>query len=132
MLKEKRLFLEFLKDGKQLYTRIHAHIKKQTGTSAFPVRQELLNDGYIEEDGFSTRSDGRKISYYRLTKKKFVSKDQSEPFWEDGTAKSRGNAFDWQNFSQGIYSQGEIAAMENGRKWGVMSASKKILPRTSI
>ena len=134
MLKEKQIVIDYLKGGKQLYTRIYYHLKKFSDESALAVRDSLLSDGYIQEDGFYIRPDGKKINYYKLTKKKFVQPERKKNSfqWEDGTFKSRGNAFDWENFSKGIYSPGELAASEAGRKFGIMSASRKILPRVTL
>jgi hypothetical protein len=109
-------------------------MRNHSDIGALCVKNSLLADGYIKADGFYVRPDGRKITYYKLTNKKFVPVEAKtySAQWEDGTFKSRNNAFDWKNFSKGIYSAGEIAATEAGRKFGIMSASRRILPRVSI
>lgn len=136
MLKEKLFYLECLKDGKLKHKTIYERMKKSFDISATVVRDSLLEEGYIIDDGFILRNDGKRDFFYKLTGKQFAGQDspqKSDSFqWEDGSFKSRGNAFDWKNYAKGVYSQSELAAKENGRKWGVATASKKILPRVSI
>jgi hypothetical protein len=136
MLKEKLFYLDCLKDGKLKHNTIFGRMKKLFSTSATVVRDALLEEGYIIADGFTIRNDGKRDFFYKLTDKRFAGQDQPQKAdsfqWEDGSFKSKGNAFDWKNYAKGVYTQSELAAKENGRKWGVATASKKILPRVSI
>jgi hypothetical protein len=136
MLKEKIFYLECLKNGKMKHSTIYNRMRDVYPTSATTIRDILLADGYIEQCGFVTRHDGKKDYLYRLTKKKFSEKEKKQAeesyTWDDGTFKSRGNAFDWRSYARGVFSQSELAATENGRKWGVATASKQILPRVTI
>lgn len=136
MNKEKQFYLSCLKDGKKRHDHIYSQMKTRFDISATVIRDILLQEGYIREAGFITRKDGKRMVFYELTGKEFTSKPAKkmidENFWEDGSPKSRGNAFDWRNFSRGIYTQSELAAVESGRRWGINTASKQILPRWSI
>ena len=73
---------------------------------------------------------------YELTGKKFTIKEESyDPYnktWDDGTPKSLNNAFNWKSYARGLSSQSELAAQESGRKFGMSTASKQILPRVTI
>lgn len=135
MNKEKQFYLDCLKDGKQRHDRISARMKGRFETSATIVRDALLADGHIREAGFVCRNDGKKIYLYEMTGKKFEVKQntkKSDPYrWEDGSAKSQGNAFNWQSYAKGLYKPGELAAQEAGRKFGISTASKQILPRVT-
>ena len=134
MNKEKQFYLSCLKDGKKRHDHIYSQMKTRFEISATVIRDALLGEGYIQPAGFISRKDGKKMFFFELTGKKFSQEQKKEDsnFWEDGSPKSRGNAFDWRNFSRGIYTQSELAAVESGRRWGINTASKQILPRWSI
>ena len=134
MNKEKQFYLSCLKDGKKRHDHIYSQMKTRFEISATVIRDALLSEGYIQPAGFISRKDGKKMFFFELTGKKFYKEQKKEDsnFWEDGSPKSRGNAFDWRNFSRGIYTQSELAAVESGRRWGINTASKQILPRWSI
>lgn len=135
MNNEKQFYLDCLKDGKQRHDKVYNKMKSKFAVSATVIRDMLIADGYIREAGQICRNDGKNVKFYELTGKKFKvnnKKEESSGKWEDGSIKSQGNAFDWRNFSRGLYTQSELAAAENGRKWGANTASKQILPRVSI
>ena len=134
MNKEKQFYLSCLKDGKKRHDHIYSQMKTRFEISATVIRDALLSEGYIQPAGYISRKDGKKMFFFELTGKKFFQEQKKEDsnFWEDGSPKSRGNAFDWRNFSRGIYTQSELAAVESGRRWGINTASKQILPRWSI
>lgn len=136
MNKEKQFYLDCLKDGKRRHDRIYAKMKSRFEASATVIRDILIAEGYVEEAGYVCRKDGKRMHFYKLTGKKFKSTEdaviQESIRWEDGSIKSQGNAFNWKSYAKGIFKPGEIAAQEAGRKYGITSASKKILPRVSI
>ena len=136
MVKEKQFYLDCLKDGKQRHDNISKRMKDRFETSATLVRNALIAEGYIQEAGFKVRKDGKRSYFYELTGKKVAiqkeAKKSNPYFWEDGSVKSQGNAFNWQTYAKGLYKPGEIAAQEAGRKFGINSSSKQILPRVMI
>lgn len=136
MVKEKQFYLDCLKDGKQRHDNISKRMKDRFETSATLVRNALIAEGYIKESGFKVRKDGKRSYFYELTGKKVTTQKEAKKsnpyFWEDGSVKSQGNAFNWQSYAKGIYKPGEIAAQEAGRKFGINSSSKQILPRVMI
>lgn len=136
MVKEKQFYLDCLKDGKQRHDNISKRMKNRFETSATLVRNALIAEGYIQEAGFKVRKDGKRSYFYELTGKKVAiqkeAKKSNPCFWEDGSVKSQGNAFNWQSYAKGLYKPGEIAAQEAGRKFGINSSSKQILPRVTI
>lgn len=136
MVKEKQFYLDCLKDGKQRHDNISKRMKDRFETSATLVRNALIAEGYIQEAGFKVRKDGKRSYFYELTGKKVATQKEAKKsnpyFWEDGSVKSQGNAFNWQSYAKGIYKPGELAAQEAGRKFGINSSSKQILPRVMI
>lgn len=133
---EKQFYLDCLKKGKKRHDQVYSQMKRRFSTNGTVIRDILLEEGYIRKAGSITRSDGKKIHYYELTGKKFSYIPEPQKFtptrWEDGSLKSQGNAFDWRNFSRGIFSRSEIAATESGRKLGVSTAGKQIPSRLTI
>lgn len=133
MFKAKQFYMDCLKSGVVRHDYIAKQLNPKFKVSASVVRDALLESGHIIESGNLVRCDGKKIYTYELTGKPLKAKPKAEsPNWEDGTPKSRGNAFDWRNFSKGIFNPSELAASEAGRKFGIMSANKKIPSRVSI
>ena len=133
MFKAKQFYLKCLEDGPKRHDRVANQLKNRFDVAAVSIRDSLVESGHIRQSGSVLRKDGKRVYVYELTGKELKeSKNVYNPNWEDGTPKSRGNAFDWHNFSKGVYSQRELAAAEQGRKWGVNTASKQILPRTTI
>lgn len=136
MFKAKQFYLDYLKSGPKRHDHVARLIKARFDISAVAVRDALLESGHIKQTGSVVRNDGKKIYVYELTGKKLKgANDSYKPKpdnWDDGTPKSKGNAFDWQNFANGVYTQRELASVEQGRKWGVSTAHKQILPRVSI
>lgn len=136
MVKEKQFYLDCLKDGKQRHDNISKRMKDRFETSATLVRNALIAEGYIQEAGFKVRKDGKRSYFYELTGKKVTTQKEAKKsnpyFWEDGSVKSQGNAFNWQSYAKGLYKPGELAAQEAGRKFGINSSSKQILPRVMI
>lgn len=134
MVKEKQFYLDCLKNGKKQHRNVYDAMKLRFDVNPTNVRNSLLAQGYIKEAGFSVRKDGKRNYFYELTGKKITQeKPKSDPYqWEDGSMKSQGNAFNWQSYARGLYSPGEIAAQEAGRKFGMNTASRQILPRVTI
>lgn len=134
MNKEKQFYLSCLKNGKKRHDHIYGQMKSRFAISATVVRDALLSEGYIRPAGFISRKDGKKMFFFELTGKRFspIQQKENSDFWEDGSRKSHGNAFDWRNFSTGLYTQSELAAVESGRRWGISTASKKIPSRATI
>lgn len=136
MYKEKLFYLECLKDGKEAHELIRKKMNRRSMGSATAARDALIKSGHVRMAGYKVNNSGKKLYYFELTGKKFSEKENevsSSPYvWDDGSMKSRGNAFDWRNFSKGLYTPSELAATEAGRKFGMATASKKILPRVTI
>lgn len=133
MYKAKLYYLECLKKGINRHDYISKTMKKDFGVVPSEIRDALIESGHIIQKGLILRGDNKRIKTYALTGKPLMKEPKkSAPFWEDGTPKSHGNAFDWQNFAVGLYTQSELAATEAGRKFGMAAASKQILPRVFI
>jgi hypothetical protein len=84
------------------------------------VKNELLKDGYITIAKTVRLGETQKLNFYfKLTNKilnstpeqQFVSNSQ----WEDGTPKSRGNAFDLST-AKGLFNKHELASSLNKGK----------------
>jgi hypothetical protein len=85
-------------------------------TSPAAVKDILLSEGYIELSHSKREGQTQKMNhYYKLTNKKLqiaTKKVVAVPtVWEDGTPKSKGNAFDWSSQKCSMFSKAEIAHM---------------------
>jgi hypothetical protein len=95
--------------------------RKDFGVSPALVKNELLKDGYIVIDKTVRVGETQKLNYYfKLTGKKLSAVHEKKPqtatiFWEDGTPKSTGNAFDLST-AKGLFNKSEIAASQNKGK----------------
>lgn len=133
MSKAKEFYLQCLKGGPMRHDYVAAQLKTRFNVAAAAIRDSLIASGHIKQSGVFKRKDGKRVFIFELTGKEFgKSSDTYNQNWEDGTPKSRGNAFDWRNYAKGMFTVSEIAAVEAGRKWGINTANKKILPRASI
>jgi len=90
--------------------------------SAAEIRDELLEEGYIQFQKVVRMGETRKNNYfYVLTDKQYSYTEEPKVqktvnnFWSDGTPKSRGNAFDLST-AKGLFSKTELAASVNKGK----------------
>lgn len=96
-----QFYLEQVRKGLQNDATIAERFRKK-----FPkgdvskTRKSLLNKGLIILIKKEQRNN-RTYSYYDIPRE---TKEQSM-HWEDGTLKSKGNAFDWRNYAKGIMTQ---------------------------
>lgn len=109
--KDKQRYLEHLEKGKS-----HRQIAKLGGwfVSSGIIRDELIRDGVIVQTAIKMDKSGKNHVYYALTGKAIPS-EASKTTWEDGTPKSRGNAFDL-TVAKGLFTRSEIAASQNKGK----------------
>jgi len=118
----KLYYLEQLKLTNDHHRRIANRMATRLQVSAAEVRDELLEEGYIEFQKVVRMGETQKNNYfYVLTDKQYsyteepkVQKTVSN-FWSDGTPKSRGNAFDLST-AKGLFSKTELAASVNKGK----------------
>lgn len=121
MLQEKQFYLKCLQEGPLSQRKIANRMSSKFGTSPAAVKDALLREGLIELAYIKRAGETQKPNhYYKLTNKKLkgfaVKKEQVSPdTWEDGTPKSRGNAFDLST-AKGLFNKSEIAAMTNKGK----------------
>ena len=115
-LAAKQRYLGYIAKGKS-----HRQIAKMgrwTISSAF-IRDQLLRDGVISENKVKIDKDGKNHIFFKLTGKKLKADKESISFssdtWEDGTPKSRGNAFDLST-AKGLFSRSELASSQNKGK----------------
>jgi hypothetical protein len=92
--------------------------------SAADIKDALVKEGYILCVKKVLQKNGKYAYHHQLTGKPFVSQKHQEMYvvkqdqltdlnsWEDGTAKSTGNAFDWRSKNQGIFTKAQIAQMQ--------------------
>jgi hypothetical protein len=118
----KLYYIEQLKLTNDHHRRIANRMATRFQISAAEVRDELLEEGYIEFQKIVRMGETQKNNYfYVLTDKQYsyteepkVQKTVSN-FWSDGTPKSRGNAFDLST-AKGLFSKTELAASVNKGK----------------
>lgn len=111
-LHDKQRYLEQTESGKS-----HRQIAKQRHWSVSPsiIRDELIRDGVIVQAALKMDKKTKKnFVYYKLTGRQIQIK-ASAYMWEDGTPKSRGNAFDLST-AKGLFNKSELAASQNKGK----------------
>ena len=116
----KLYYIEQLKLTNDHHRRIANRMATRFQISAAEVRDELLEEGYIEFQKIVRMGETQKNNYfYVLTDKQYSyseePKGQKSNFWSDGTPKSRGNAFDLST-AKGLFSKTELAASVNKGK----------------
>lgn len=91
----------------------HRQIAKQINwsVSVTIIRNELIKEGVIVESYSNIDKTGRSHVFFRLTGKE-VSNNSYCSTWEDGTPKSRGNAFDLST-AKGLFNKSELASSQN-------------------
>jgi hypothetical protein len=120
MLQEKQFFLSCLEKGPESLRRISNRMSTRFSISPAAVKNALLKEGLIELDCVRREGETQRLNhYFRLTDKKLEvtqEVEQQEPEnqvseWEDGTPKSKGNAFDWASKKCTLFSKMELAQM---------------------
>ena len=107
MFQAKQFYLEQLKKGPMKHRSIMKRMAGRFDDSPAEVRDELLKDGLIVAVSYSLIKGTNKRNYvYQLTNisEKMIKVDR----WPCGQVKSKGNAFDWRNKDQSLYTKREI------------------------
>jgi len=117
MNQEKQFFLSCLKDGPLALRKISNRMRDRFETSPAGIKDVLLQEGLIELAYSKREGAMQKMNhYFKLTGKKLSQKTPVDTVvvsdkWEDGTVKSKGNAFDWANKPCGLFNKSELAQM---------------------
>jgi hypothetical protein len=108
---DKQRYLEETLKGKS-----HRQISKLGlwSVSSTIVRDELIRDGVIVVNNVKMDKAGKNHVFYKLTGKSIFGKASSE-LWDDGTPKSKNNAFDLST-AKGLFNKAELAASMNKGK----------------
>jgi hypothetical protein len=120
VLPAKLYYLEQLKDGPVSHRIIMNRMSTRFNDSPAAIKDALVAEGFIVCVNKVLQGNGKYAYYHQLTGKPFVAQkqqainvveqDQSTDLnsWEDGTAKSTGNAFNWRNKEQRLMTKREI------------------------
>jgi DNA-binding transcriptional ArsR family regulator len=117
MLQEKQFYLSCLEKGAMSQRSISNRLSARFSTSPASVKDALLAEGLIELSHTKREGTTQKINhYYQLTDKKLKPPVPKQPKivadkWDDGTPKSKGNAFDWTSPAKSMFDNREIARM---------------------
>ena len=118
MLQAKQFYLMCLENGPVSQRKVANRMSHRFDVSPATIKDALLNEGFIELDCIKREGATQKLNhYFKLTNKKFmqVEKVKAEvkvsEKWEDGTIKSKGNAFDWGKTAKGMFDNREVARM---------------------
>ena len=116
----KQYYLDQIKKDNSPHRRIANRMAGKFDISPALVKNELLKDGYITISKTVRLGETQKLNFYfELTGKKLQeqgkSTSSSSDTWEDGTPKSRNNAFDL-SIAKGLFNKSEIAASQNRGK----------------
>jgi len=119
-LAAKQFYLDQIKKDNSPHRRIANRMASKFDISPALVKNELLKDGYITIAKTVRLGETQKLNFYfNLTGKKLSGTPEqrlsSKTQWEDGTPKSRGNAFDLST-AKGLFSKHELAASLNKGK----------------
>lgn len=116
----KQFYLDQIRKDNSPHRRIANRMAGKFDISPALIKNELLKDGYITIAKTVRLGETQKLNFYfKLTGKKLDAvqeiKFSSIDKWEDGTPKSRGNAFDLST-ARGLFSKTEIAnSINKGR-----------------
>jgi hypothetical protein len=120
----KAYYLEQLKNGPVSHRIIMNRMSTRFHDSPAAIKDALVKEGYIVCVKKVLQGNGKYAYHHQLTGKPFVAQKQQEMdvvkqdqstdlnSWEDGTAKSTGNAFNWRNKEQGIFNKRELTIMQ--------------------
>jgi hypothetical protein len=110
VLQAKIFYLNELANGPKNHRNIMKRLAPKFNVSATVIRDTLVAEGLIVLVKKVMQSNGKNAYFYKLTGKELVASEQQEnsPTWEDGTVKSKGNAFDWRNKEQSFMSKRDI------------------------
>lgn len=105
---DKQRYIEETLKGKS-----HRQISKlgDWSVSSSLIRDELIRDGVIVKSHTVVDKAKRSLVFYTVTGKEIPS-EAPVTTWEDGTPKSRGNAFDL-SIAKGIFTKSELASVYN-------------------
>jgi hypothetical protein len=114
VLQAKLYYLKQLKDGPQSHRTITKRMSGKFADSAAGIKNALVAEGLIVCVKKVLMNNGKYAYYFKRTEKPVVLQEPPTyvPTWEDGTAKSTGNAFDWRNKEQRIFTKAQIAQMQ--------------------
>jgi hypothetical protein len=121
VLPAKLYYLEQLKDGPVSHRLIMNRMADRYSESAAKIKDQLVAEGFIVCVNKIRQGNGKWTYFHQLTGKSFVVKKQQPVVvqentmsdkWEDGTAKSKANAFNWRNKDQGIFNKREIMILQ--------------------
>jgi hypothetical protein len=118
MLQEKQFFLSCLENGPVALRKISGRMRDRFDTSPAGIKDVLLMEGLIQLSHSKREGAMQKMNhYFKLTGKKLneqepVKKPAVSEKWEDGTVKSKGNAFDWANKPCTLFNKSELAQMK--------------------
>jgi hypothetical protein len=123
MLQEKQFYLDQLKDGPVGHRHIMGRMSTRFNISSVVVRDALIRDGLIQVVAKKRIGSSQKFNYMMALVNKDAVVEMQRPqtqviedCWPDGTAKSKGNAFDWRNKGQSIFTKAQIAQMQQKQK----------------
>ena len=120
----KAYYLEQLKNGPVSHRIIMNRMSTRFHDSPAAIKDALVKEGYIVCVKKVLQGNGKYAYHHQLTGKSFVAQKQQEidvvkqdqptdlNSWEDGTAKSTGNAFNWRNKDQAIFTKREVTIMQ--------------------
>ena len=116
----KAYYLEQLKNGPVSHRIIMNRMSTRFHDSPAAIKDALVKEGYIVCVKKVLQGNGKYAYHHQLTGKPFVAQKQQPKVcvvqdqeiesdaWEDGTAKSTGNAFNWRNQEQRLMTKREI------------------------
>ena len=107
-----------LKDGPLDIRKISSRMRKRFDISSAAVKNALLQEGLIVLSHSKREGATHKMNHYfkltgkKLKEQKLIAKSVFSDTWEDGTLKSKGNAFDLSVKPCTMFNKTELAQMQ--------------------
>ena len=113
MLQAKQYYLKQLEKGPKSHRDITKRMSGKFQESPAGIKNALLAEGLIVLVKKVLMNNGKYVYYFKRTEKPVVLQEQQAyiPTWEDGTAKSTGNAFNWRDKACTLFNKQELANM---------------------
>jgi nitrogen fixation protein FixH len=113
VLPAKLYYLKQLENGPVSHRTITKRMTGKYLDSAAGIKDALVADGIIVCVAKVMQSNGKYAYHHKLTEKTYVAKKQQEnsDAWDDGQAKSKGNAFNWRGPSV-VFKKQELAQLQ--------------------
>lgn len=116
----KQFYIDYITSKPKSHRTVENVLMQKFAVSGVQIRKLLLEGGYIKVLKKDRGTDGKIFLRVAATGKPLPPPEGSPnaylTTWEDGTPKSRGNAFDWRNYGSSILNDRDFLFSETMKK----------------